>query len=173
MRITITTATAIDNYGIKRVQYDIYLLLWGKTTTAVLSHLSCHLVEFSLHFATQYMGYAKNPARQMWQKQRKFWPQTFFCYLNIYSSGSQPFFARVPLSKKKKIQIPLWKVLEAIYVFFINNLKLLKIWRTPRDSSRTPGWEPLIYSILSFLFNSVKRGLQIFSPYWAFPYLSL
>jgi len=59
------------------------------------------------------------------------------------------FFVSAPLSRKKKTHVPLCNILEAISVFLINNLKIEKIWRTPRDFSRTPGgartpgWEPL------------------------------
>jgi len=63
----------------------------------------------------------------------------------LYISGSQTIFARVPLSRKMKTNVPLCNILETISRFFINNLKLMKIWRTPRDFSRTPGWEPLLY----------------------------
>ncbi len=71
-----------------------------------------------------------------------------------YNSGYQPFFARVPLGRKKKTHVPLCNILETISVFLSNNLKLMKIWRTPRDFSRTlggtrtPGWELLDYNIV-------------------------
>ncbi len=60
------------------------------------------------------------------------------------------FFSRVPLSRKKENSRTLCKILEAMSVFFTNNLKMMKIWRTHRDflripgGTRTPGWEPLL-----------------------------
>ena len=64
----------------------------------------------------------------------------------LYVSSSQPFTARVPPNRKRKIAFP-----PVIYENLSVNLKLMKIWRTPRNFSRNPGgtrtpdWEPLLY----------------------------
>ena len=59
------------------------------------------------------------------------------------TSGSQPFTAHGPLSRKIKLAHPTL----ALVSCFIENigviLKLMIIWRTPCDFSRTPGWGPL------------------------------
>ena len=54
------------------------------------------------------------------------------------------FSARVLQSWKKQIRIPPREFWKGFLKHFQSvNLKLMKICRTPRDYSRTPGWEPL------------------------------
>jgi len=78
---------------------------------------------FQKSFWQQYLKGAKKSYGEL-----QFWT---FKFVNLYSSDSQPFFARVLLSRKKKTHVPLCKSFKAFSVFFfINNLKLMKIWRT-------------------------------------------
>jgi len=54
----------------------------------------------------------------------------------------RPFSVAYPQALKRKV---------AFYDIFIENLsvnpKLMKIERNPCDFSRTPGWEPLVWTI--------------------------
>jgi hypothetical protein len=60
-----------------------------------------------------------------------------------YACGFQPFFT----PKQKKETYPLVRCQMLFYGIFINNHKLMTIWRTPWNFSRTTGWEPFLYAL--------------------------
>ncbi len=97
------------------------------------------------------MSVSKRVHFNFWKKAfsfSHFEAELFFLVFRLQQWFLTFFYSRTPNQKKNKTHVSLSKLLLAILCFFINNLKLMKIWRTPLDFSRIPGWEPLVYNVV-------------------------
>ena len=86
-----------------------------------------------------------------------------FEYFIFWSSGSQPFSTRVSLIRKKKTYLayPQKFVKKAFMNFLQSIVSVINIQRTLKDSSRTPGWEPLFQRTS---FQPPVRLRQVLTP---------
>ena len=110
------------------------------------------------------------------------WFENAFDQINfpLAFSGSQPFSARVPLSKNEKTPVPLVHVgssEKAFYDIFVDNpwvnLILMKNLAYPsRYLTRNSGWERLLQLMIKFccplrplLFQSILRSFRYFKQF--------
>ena len=68
----------------------------------------------------------------------------FFTFGVLDSILEQRFPTAYPQAEERRRADPLVICKKAFMTLSSVNLKLMKIWRTPKGFLRTPGWEPLV-----------------------------